>query len=312
MPGPPTLDPAGRPTSGSRAVPTPPGLRFQAVVPSGSRSRSTGSRLATTTKSEFPNCEVCGFWRPLGAIYVSSFAGPIPSMDKKMRHSSASVAYAATTRLAWRAVLSASGSTSPISPGSDFVGMTQLYATQIFARRHLGLLPSAEVDYPPPPPAIGQLVLAVLLRCEHLFRGALARLRRTTNAVVRIRGRVNPGPVHTSNRLAYRRTKPTSCPDSGAHTAREIPARPFIHRPVELEVGIRLWVLWQDCGEPNPLRELRAIWSEPMRHLFQHLCFALGAGHAIERRALSPARKMPIKPGLSLFSSNPHSRALTL
>jgi len=103
---------------------------------------------------------------------VSSFAGPIPSMDKKMRHSSASVAYAATTRLAWRAVLSASGSTSPISPGSDFVGMTQLYATQIFARRHLGLLPSAEVDYPPPPPAIGQLVLAVLLRCEHLFRGA--------------------------------------------------------------------------------------------------------------------------------------------
>jgi hypothetical protein len=37
-------------------------------------------------------------------------------MDKKTRHSSASVAYAATTRLAWLAVLSASGSTSPISP----------------------------------------------------------------------------------------------------------------------------------------------------------------------------------------------------
>jgi hypothetical protein len=44
-------------------------------------------------------------------------------MDKKTRHSSASFAYAATTRLAWLAVLSANGSTSPISPGSDFVGM---------------------------------------------------------------------------------------------------------------------------------------------------------------------------------------------
>jgi hypothetical protein len=105
-------------------VTNPPGLRFHVVVPSGSRSRSTGSRLATTTKSEFPKCEVFEGRRPLGAIYASSFAGPIPSMDKKTRHSSASVAYAATTRLAWLAVLSASGATSPISPGSDFVGMT--------------------------------------------------------------------------------------------------------------------------------------------------------------------------------------------
>jgi enoyl-CoA hydratase len=44
-------------------------------------------------------------------------------MDKKILHSSASLAYAATTRLAWLAVLSARGSTSPISPGSDFVGI---------------------------------------------------------------------------------------------------------------------------------------------------------------------------------------------
>ncbi|EUA10329.1 hypothetical protein I545_5667 [Mycobacterium kansasii 662] len=43
-----------------------------------------------------------------------------------MRHSSASLAYAATTRLAWLAVLSATGSTSPISPWSVLVGITQL------------------------------------------------------------------------------------------------------------------------------------------------------------------------------------------
>jgi hypothetical protein len=44
-------------------------------------------------------------------------------MDRKILHSSASFAYAATTRLAWLAVLWARGSTSPISPGSDFVGI---------------------------------------------------------------------------------------------------------------------------------------------------------------------------------------------
>jgi hypothetical protein len=47
-------------------------------------------------------------------------------MDKNTRHSSASVAYAATTRLAIRAVLSAKGSTSPISAGSGFAAMDQL------------------------------------------------------------------------------------------------------------------------------------------------------------------------------------------
>jgi hypothetical protein len=35
-------------------VTNPPGLRFHVVVPSGSRSMSIGSRLATTTKSESP------------------------------------------------------------------------------------------------------------------------------------------------------------------------------------------------------------------------------------------------------------------
>ena len=67
-----------------------------------------------------------GPWPPRGATYASIFAGPMPSMDRKTRHSSASVAYAATTRLAWRAVLSARGSTSPSSAGSDLAGITQL------------------------------------------------------------------------------------------------------------------------------------------------------------------------------------------
>src|SRR6478735_6141591 len=53
----------------------------------------------------------------------------MPSIDRKTRHSSASLAYAATTRLAWRAVLSASGSTSPSSAGSDFAGIRRLYVT---------------------------------------------------------------------------------------------------------------------------------------------------------------------------------------
>jgi hypothetical protein len=69
-------------------------------------------------------------------------------MDKKTRHSSASFAYAATTRLAWLAVLSANGSTSPISPGSDFVGMGQLYATPLFGRSRPGAAGSGR---PPDP-----------------------------------------------------------------------------------------------------------------------------------------------------------------
>jgi hypothetical protein len=63
--------------------------------------------LATTTKSESPersNSGVFEPWPPPEDIYVSCFAGPIPSMDKKTLHSSASFAYAATTRLAWLAV----------------------------------------------------------------------------------------------------------------------------------------------------------------------------------------------------------------
>ena len=83
--------------SGSSAVTSPPGLRFHVVVPSGSRSMSIGSRLATTTKSELPEPTS---WPFSGLTYASSFAGPMPSIDKKTRHSSASVAYAATTRRA--------------------------------------------------------------------------------------------------------------------------------------------------------------------------------------------------------------------
>ena len=75
-----------------------------------------------------------GPWPPPGVTYASSFAGPMPSMDRKIRHSSASFAYAATTRLAWRAVLSASGSTSPSSAGSDFAGMTTTLGDRVGRR----------------------------------------------------------------------------------------------------------------------------------------------------------------------------------
>ena len=50
-PGQPIQAPLRLRSSGSSAVTRPPGLRFQAVVPSGRRSMSIGSRLATTTKS---------------------------------------------------------------------------------------------------------------------------------------------------------------------------------------------------------------------------------------------------------------------
>src|SRR4051794_31522577 len=45
----PTHAPPRPATNGSRAVTSPPGLRCQRVVPSGSVTWSTGSRLATTT-----------------------------------------------------------------------------------------------------------------------------------------------------------------------------------------------------------------------------------------------------------------------
>ena len=54
MPGQPIHAPFRRRNNGSRAVTSPPGLRFHCVVPSGNRSMSIGSRLATTTKSELP------------------------------------------------------------------------------------------------------------------------------------------------------------------------------------------------------------------------------------------------------------------
>ena len=59
----PTQAPRLRRSSGSNAVTNPPGLRFQVVLPSGSRSRSTGSRLATTTKSESPERFFFGCFR---------------------------------------------------------------------------------------------------------------------------------------------------------------------------------------------------------------------------------------------------------
>ena len=89
MPGQPIHAPRWRRSSGSSAVTRPPGLRFHAVVPSGWRSMSMGSRLATTTKSEDPGVGVLAASR---RHYASSFAGPMPSMDRNIRHSSASSA----------------------------------------------------------------------------------------------------------------------------------------------------------------------------------------------------------------------------
>ncbi|CQD23746.1 hypothetical protein BN970_06096 [Mycolicibacterium conceptionense] len=76
-------------SSGSSAVTNPPGLRFHVVLPSGNRSMSMGSRLATTTKSELPEAAL---GPPSGLIYASVFEGPMPSMDRNIRHSSASAA----------------------------------------------------------------------------------------------------------------------------------------------------------------------------------------------------------------------------
>ncbi|SLD37877.1 Uncharacterised protein [Mycobacteroides abscessus subsp. massiliense] len=57
-PGQPTQAPRRLRSSGSIAVTSPPGLRFHVVEPSGSFTKSMGSLLATTTKSEVP---VTGF-----------------------------------------------------------------------------------------------------------------------------------------------------------------------------------------------------------------------------------------------------------
>ena len=58
------------------------GLRFQVILPSGSRTISIGSRLATTTKSELPDPGK-DRTRRLCAIYASSFDGQMPSIDRK-------------------------------------------------------------------------------------------------------------------------------------------------------------------------------------------------------------------------------------
>src|SRR3712207_6594709 len=49
-PGQPTQAPRRQRRNGSSAAPNPPGLDFHRCEPSGSCSKSTGSRLATTTK----------------------------------------------------------------------------------------------------------------------------------------------------------------------------------------------------------------------------------------------------------------------
>ena len=75
-PGHPIQAPRRRRNSGSRAVTSPPGLRFQLVLPSGNRSMSIGSRLATTTKSDTPET---GSFGPLasraGHLHLD-FRGP--------------------------------------------------------------------------------------------------------------------------------------------------------------------------------------------------------------------------------------------
>src|SRR4051794_21909768 len=53
-PGQPTQAPLLRCRNGSSALTRPPGLCFHRSVPSGSRSRSTGSRVATTMNSAPP------------------------------------------------------------------------------------------------------------------------------------------------------------------------------------------------------------------------------------------------------------------
>jgi len=53
----------------------------------------------------------------------TSVASPMPSMDRKARHSSALSALAATNLRACPAVLSASGSTASIPAGSDFAAI---------------------------------------------------------------------------------------------------------------------------------------------------------------------------------------------
>jgi hypothetical protein len=79
------------------------------------------------------------------AVLESSYAScasPMPSMDRKLRHSSASLALAATNLLARRAVLSSSGSTASISAGSDFaaipptVGVAGEQQLQVADARH--------------------------------------------------------------------------------------------------------------------------------------------------------------------------------
>ena len=69
-PGQPTQAPSRCRRMGSRAVTSPPGLRFQFLPPSSSVSRSTGSRFATTT--EFGELFEIGTHADIGSARVSS------------------------------------------------------------------------------------------------------------------------------------------------------------------------------------------------------------------------------------------------
>ena len=94
-PGQPIHAPRRLRSSGSSAVTRPPGLRFQ-------RRGAVGQPLHVDRQPVGDHDEVgvalareresACVGRLSGAHYASSFAGPIPSMDRKTRHSSASVA----------------------------------------------------------------------------------------------------------------------------------------------------------------------------------------------------------------------------
>ena len=63
-PGQPTQVPWLRCMTGSSAVTSPPGLARQCSEPSGSVTRSRGSRLATTTNGASPECAIACTLRP--------------------------------------------------------------------------------------------------------------------------------------------------------------------------------------------------------------------------------------------------------
>src|SRR4051794_31947639 len=83
----PTQAPPRPATKGSSAVTRPPGLRWYRVVPSGSVTWSTGSRLATTTTGlSAPTCDLRSSSRALRAARtpptLGDDAGPPPTRER--------------------------------------------------------------------------------------------------------------------------------------------------------------------------------------------------------------------------------------